>query len=438
MRRYSVAVLLSAALALLLVAAAASRSSSSNKSSSLSKSNTTTLSVWTYPNDTPATRALYGRFEKKFHVKLNLVILPTVATETAVQTKWNSGARPDILEYQPTSLFWSLNPAKNLVDLSKLPFVKRAGSLAKVSGSFGGHTYAAQVADPTVFGAFYNKPVLAKNGLQPPKSYADLMHICTVLKAKDPSVAPIYESGHDQWPTQIFGLMYIAQYEKNPATGYEESILSKRAKLSDPNGLFVKSLNAYKNLKDNGCFNSDITTAAVQTGENDLVAGKVAMQFLPSDFEPLLAQQVGGQAKLDSILGWANPSATQAVAPWAGGPKGTWFVPKTGNAQKQAIALKFINYVTGAGYQQYLNDSGNYPILSNGHQAPGASDLQKAIAKSYKTGTLAFNTNLVGFNSQFATLIAKLIAGQGSPEQLGGQAQLFFATAAHAAKLKGW
>ncbi len=438
MRRYSFAVLLAAALALLLVAAAASRSGSSSKSSSASKASVTTLTVWTYPNDTAATRALYGRFAKKFHVKLKLVILPTVATETAVQTKWNSGARPDILEYQPTSLFWSLNPTKNLVDLSKMPFVKRSGSLYKVSGSYNGHVYAAQVADPTVFGAFYNKAVLAKNGLTPPKNYADLMHICQVLKDKDPNVAAIYESGHDQWPLQILGgLTYVAQYEQGE-TGYEEKILNKKAKLSDSNGPFVKGLTAYKNLQTNGCFNSDVQTAAVQQGMNDVLSGKAAMAFLPSDFAPLLSQQIGGDAKLDKAIGWAIPSATSPVAPWAGGPKGTWFVPKTGNAQKQAIALKFISYVTGAGYQRYLDESHNYPIISTGKQAPGMTGLQKAIAASYKTGTLAFNTNLVGFNTQFATLMAKLLAGQGQPAQLGQQAQIIFEQAAHAAHLKGW
>jgi raffinose/stachyose/melibiose transport system substrate-binding protein len=431
-RRYGIAVL-AAALALSIVACA-SNSTSSGKSNS---SGSTTLTVWTYPNDTPATTALYTRFETQFHVKLSLVVMPAVNTELAVQTKWNSGARPDILEYQPTSLFWSLNPTKNLVDLSNLPFVKDSGSLDKVSGSYNGHVYAAQVADPTVFGAFYNKAIFAQNGLQPPTSYADLMHICTVLKAKDPGVAPIYESGHDQWPLQILGgLTYMAQYEG--PTGYEEKVLAKNASLSDPKGLFVKSLTAYQSLQTSGCFNSDVVTATVQNGQSDILDGKAAMQFLPSDFEPLLAQQVGGQSKLNQTLGWATPSATESVAPWAGGPKGTWFVPKTGNAQKEAIALEFIKWVTGPGYQGYLNQSGNYPIISTGKQAPGSSQLQQAIAHSYKAGTLAFNTNLVGFNSQFAVLMSKLIAGQGTPAQIGQQAQAFFAQAAAAAHLKGW
>lgn len=429
-RRYLSAVLLAGVLALTLVTAA---------SSAPSASNVQTLTVWTYPNDTAATRALYTKFEKKFHVKFKLVILPTTSTELAVQTKWNSGARPDLLEYQPTSLFWSLNPTKNLVDLSKLPFVKKSGMLAKVSGSYEGHVYAAQVADPTVFGAFYNKAVLSKNGLTPPKSYADLMHICQVLKAKDSSVAPIYESGHDQWPLQILGgLMYVAQYEKNPKTGYEEQVMAKKAKLSDPNGPLVKALTAYQNLQKNGCFNSDVQTGTVQDAMNGIVKGTAAMAFLPSDFAPLLSQQVGGDAKLNALIGWATPSATKAVAPWAGGPKGTWFVPKTGNAAKEAIALKFINWVTGPGYQGYLNQSHNYPIISTGHQVAGATQLQKAIASSFKTGTLAFNTNLVGFNSQFAVIMSKVLAGQATPEQAGQQAQVFFAQAAHAAHLKGW
>ena len=43
-------------------------------------------------------------------------------------------------------------------------------SLARLNG----RVYGAITQDPTVFGAYYNKQVLSKNGLSAPKSYADL------------------------------------------------------------------------------------------------------------------------------------------------------------------------------------------------------------------------------------------------------------------------
>lgn len=421
------------ALALTIVVTAGAVSSSSGSR----KAGTPTLTVWTAATDAPAIRHVYTRFEKKFHVKLKLFILPASGLETAVQTKWNSGARPDILEYHPTSLFWALNPAKNMLDLSKMSYVKQSGSLYKSLGRLNGHVYAAITQDPTVFGAYYNKNVLASDGLSAPKSYADLLHICAVLKQKAPSIAPIYESGGSQWPTQILGgLMYVAQTEKD--NNYGARLLAKQTTLADPQGPLVKALTAYKKLHEQGCFNSDAVTGTFETSMKAVVAGNAAMTFLPSDFTPLLADQVGGLAKLDQALGWAVPSSTRPVAPWAGGPKGTWYVPKTGNHAKEALALKFITYVTGPGYQAYLNESKDYPLISTGKQAPGASQLQKAVALSYKTGSLAFNTNLPGFNTQFAVIMGKILSGEATPEQAGQQSQQFLAQGAHAAHLKGW
>ncbi|CAM5601713.1 hypothetical protein SGRIM119S_02522 [Streptomyces griseorubiginosus] len=96
------------------------------------------LTVWTNAADTPAIRDVYKRFGDKFGVKMNIVSISADAYESQVQTKWASGDRPDILEYHATSLFWALNPAKNLVDMSRMPYVAKSGKIYDVAGSLEG------------------------------------------------------------------------------------------------------------------------------------------------------------------------------------------------------------------------------------------------------------------------------------------------------------
>jgi raffinose/stachyose/melibiose transport system substrate-binding protein len=218
-----------------------------------------TLTVWYNAADAAPYLDVYKRWEKASGNKVKLVSIPADTFQDQVQTRWAAGDRPDILEYHATSLFLALNPAQNLVPLTNEAYVKKSGDLYKSVGSSGGQVYAAITGGLSQFGAFYNKNVLAQNGLEAPQSYADLEHICTVLKQKDPGVIPIWESGGSAWPTQILGgLMYTAQY--NIGDKYANRILSKKTQLTDPNGPFVKGMTAYDDLSKAGCFGPQATT----------------------------------------------------------------------------------------------------------------------------------------------------------------------------------
>ncbi len=176
-----------------------------------------TLTLWRSPLDTPAVNDLYKAYEAATGNKLNIVSFPSNAYETTVITKWATGTMPDILEFDPgLAQLAQLNPSQKLVDLSSLPFVAREGVLAKESGNDGGHVYGATLGPLSEYGMFYNKQVLAAAGLQPPKTYADLMSDCTVLKQKAPGVAPVFEAGGDGWPPQILGRPDVRGQREHP------------------------------------------------------------------------------------------------------------------------------------------------------------------------------------------------------------------------------
>ncbi|SHN14812.1 ABC transporter substrate-binding protein [Cryptosporangium aurantiacum] len=440
MKRFARAVAVATAVGLALAACSANNDSAND--SGVAADGTATvkakeLTVWTSTADQPYVRNAYKRFEKKFGVKLSLVEIPADGLENQVQTKWASGDRPDLLEYHATSLFWALNPAKNLVEMSDMPYVERSGEIYESAGSLNGKIYAALTVGPGMFGMYYNRTVLADAGLTAPKTFADLEKICTTVKRKAPGVTPIYEAGGSQWPTQIQILMYLAGTEKGE--NYSQDLLAKKATLDDPEGPFVAALTEYKKLQGMGCFNRDATTAKSEPSFQILADGKAAILPQNTSSLPSLTEVYGGDtAKASDAIGWASPSATTTTSAWSPSFNGTWYVPKTGDADRQSTALAFIQWITTDGYQEYLTETKRFPALS-GAKAAEPVGIEKDFATAYDGDkALAVNASLVGFGAQFPTLMTGLLSGQNTPAEVGELAQKALEQGAKSAQLAGW
>lgn len=397
------------------------------------------LTVWTNAADTPAIRDVYKRFGDNFGVKMNIVSIPADTYETQVQTKWASGDRPDILEYHATSNFWALNPTKNMIDMSRMPYVAKSGRMYDVAGSYRGKVYAAITDTPALLDLFYNKKVFEKHGLQAPKTYADIENICITLKKNDPSVAPIWESGGSVWPTQILGaIMYMGSAEKSD--DWANKVLQKKTTIDAPGSPFTAGLQEYKKLRDMGCFNKDATTAKFEDSVKAVSDGSAAMVALHSGLISMFNDRFGGDtAKTDATIGFAYPSANGEVSAWAPNLSGTWYVPKTGDEAKESTALAFIQYATGAGYQDYVDATKTFPVLEGAVAPTGAQGLVQEVADAYKNSTaLAFNSNLPGFNAQFAAYLTGILSDSETPTDGAKKGQSAFEQAAKAASLPGW
>nr|WSY49965.1 extracellular solute-binding protein [Streptomyces sp. NBC_00886] len=153
------------------------------------------LTLWHNTADPTALLDLYKSYEKESGNTIKLVDIPADSFPSTVQTKWATGARPDILEWHGNQVdVLSLNAGKNMIDLSALSFVKKEGTLADVSGNVSGKVYAATVGSLSVDGIFYNKQVFTRAGLQPPQTYGELASDCKTLRrfwsVKLPLLAP--------------------------------------------------------------------------------------------------------------------------------------------------------------------------------------------------------------------------------------------------------
>ncbi|WP_427918780.1 ABC transporter substrate-binding protein [Streptomyces sp. cg40] len=391
-----------------------------------------TLTMWHNTADSTALTNLYKAYEKASGNKISFVDIPPATFPMTVQSKWATGARPDILEWHGNKMdLLSLNGSKNMIDLSSLPFVKKEGTLAKTSGSLNGKTYAATLGTPSVYGVFYNKKVLADAGLKPPTSYADLVGMCSTLKSKASAVTPIYESGGSGWsPAVLSGFDYMGQYNKDNA--YSQSIVDKKAKLNDPKGPFVAALKAYDSLRTSHCFNSDAATASWENSLKAVLNGKAAMVASSTDSIGMLNGFANGDTKkVDDTIGFVGLSATDSTANYAPTPLGTYYVPKTGDSKKERAAVDFIQWITGAGYADYVKESKAPPTLS-GTAAPDVQELLSTAYDAYQGGaTLTINSVIPGFGT-FGTEADKLLAGQQSPQDVADKMQKYFLQASAA------
>ncbi len=396
----------------------------------------TSLTMWHNSADSPALLQLYKDFEAESGIAIELVDIPSDSFETTTLTKWATGDRPDLLEFHPTvANLLTLNPAQNMQDLTDMDFVEASGDLYASMGSLDGTVYAAVTGFPSIFGVYYNKAVFADNGLEPPTSFDDLSALCSALAPT--GVAPIWESGGSVWPTQVLPLLYVADH--NEGNGYGADVGANKAALDAADSPFLEGLEAYAGLRDDGCFNADATSATFEDGLKAVFAGTAAMTALHSDtYASLLADAGDSPEALSDAVGFVPVSSSAPVASWAGGPLGTYYAPKTGDAAREQAARDFIEYATGSGYQKLVDDAKSFPVIDTAKTPDGFSELQLSYQSAYeKDSSIAFNSNVAGFGA-LAMETSKLLAGQTTPQDAARTVQAAVEQASTAAGLPGW
>lgn len=421
---------LAAALAASVALAACSGSGTTSPRTDGEAPTGVTLTMWHTTADSPAILDLYAAWEEQSGNTIELIDIPADTFPATVQTQWATGDRPDLLEfYGAREDLRSLNPAQNLVDLSDLEFVDHLGDLAGLSGSLDGTTYGVTLGPVTVFGLFYNKAVLEGSGLAIPESYDDLAGLCTALDGT--GVTPIFEAGGSGFPPMILSVfLYMAEF--NEGLEYADAVLTGDERLDDPDGPFVEGLTAYAELRDSGCFNGDATTATFEAGLQSVFDGSAALIALPSDMAGLLIGSHDGDAALVSdTVGFAPLSATAAVGNFSPSPSGTFYVPKTGDEEKQRAAIDFIEFVSGKGYQAYVDQAGIIPTLTTA-TTPELPGIMRDIEAAMQGATLTINAAIPGFGA-IVPETGKLLARQQTPLQTAEQLQLAFEQARAAA-----
>lgn len=397
-----------------------------------------TLTVWHNSQDPKATLDLYKAYEAKSGNTIELVSVPSDGFENATLTKWASGDRPDVLEFQATQAYISLlNPSEMLQDLSDMAFVAKSGALYDIGGrGRDGKVYAAITNFPEVWGLYYSKPVLDKYGFKPATTHEELLAQCEVLK-KD-GVPTLVEAGASAWPPLVFPFITTASLAGDD---WVDSILTRKANIDDPDSPVLAGLKAYRDLIDRGCVNEDITSATFEDGVKRVFAGEAAYQAIHSNIAPVYLDQAGGdEAVLSEAVGFTSYGAEEQKTAIRPGVIGSYLLPKTGDEEREKAARDFVDFATGEYYPTYIMESGTFPLLEGASNPETASPLQLEIKAMYDNGpTVAMvNSKLPGGMSGTVPLLSELIVGQKTPEEMVALLRSQMESAAKAQRIEGW
>jgi raffinose/stachyose/melibiose transport system substrate-binding protein len=396
-----------------------------------------TLTLWHNTSDTPAVLSLYAAYEKASGNKISLVDIPADGFETAVLTKWASGDRPDILEYHPVlATLDQLNPPQNLVDLSGEEFVNNSDIYEIGGRASDGKVYAAITTFPETWGIYYNKKVLADHGLKPATTFEEMKAQCAVL-SKD-GITTLHEAGASAWPVAVQVLIYASVVAE---PGWVADVMTHKAKLSDPDSPIAQGLHSWLELKNAGCYNADMTTATFEQSAHAVFTGKAAYQLIHSNIAPVYFDEANGDAKtLDAAVGFQGIGAKVQKTTVSPGPIGTYMLPKTGDATRQAAALDFIHLITGPGYADYIAQSGTFPIIKGAQNPANTSGLLNDIKAAYDKGPRVplINGSLPGGLLNGIQVMGEVSVGQLAPDAAAEQYQQGVEAAAQAQGLPGW
>jgi raffinose/stachyose/melibiose transport system substrate-binding protein len=333
-----------------------------------------TLTLWANQADPDGVKALYERFERDTGHTLEIVLIPQDGFETATLQKWATGERPDILSYHGSpEKFLALNPEENLRDLSDEEYVARAvPGLLDTNGNLNGKVYALILRPPTPWGLWYNRQVVEELGITLPTNAAEIIQYCTDLRASNPELTPIAEGGGSGWPPFVA----IGAFMADPlAAGWLDALQQRTVKLDDSDSPWVGSLNHYSDMLGAGCFADDYLSATYEDAYTSLVEGDAVTLSQLSGVLLDIGDAFGDDA-LENI-GFQAWSATRPVVTIETSPHGTYYLPITGDAAKEAAALEFIRWASSPEvYADFLAAIGE---PSNFLDVPSPSGLSNPV-----------------------------------------------------------
>lgn len=175
--------------------------------------------------DQTATKAVMEAFSAQTGVTFEEELRPGGADgETILKTRFATGDAPDFIWFNAGSLLNTLDPEKNLIDISGQPYMSKLPDSYKqtVNGGTEGKVYGIPGRTSMGGGWFYNKKVAAELGLSVPTTWAELIENCKTAKAA--GTTAIIGSYADSWTAQLILLAdygNVAALEPNFAADFD-------------------------------------------------------------------------------------------------------------------------------------------------------------------------------------------------------------------------
>jgi raffinose/stachyose/melibiose transport system substrate-binding protein len=413
-KRKGFAVIAAAALVATLGACAPTSSSSSSTAENV------TLSVWSWrPEDAAIYKQIFDKFHAS-HKNITVDFKPYKSTEynTILSTGLTQAGGPDIMQLRAYGLLQPLVKANNLVPLDgKVAGLSNFDKTA-LDGSRGksdGKVYGVPL-EMSTFQIYYNKDIFAKNNLQAPKTWDDLVNAAKTLQAA--GITPFAAAGKDTWLLPLYDDLFAAS--RYGGTDFEKAVLSGQKKFDDPD--YVAALDVLNQLKP--YFPKD----QMGLGETDVqtlfATGKAAM--IPEGSFALAPIKA-----IDSSLNMGVFNAPPAPGAVVNKPLAVGWVDASyglnAKSQHQKEALELLQWMTTKEFGQMVADNLKQVSLIKGVQS--GDPLLKQMAQGYQDNPTPY-LMLVDFrygtplgSDLEAAGLQKMLLGQQTPAQVAGDIQ---------------
>ncbi|MFF2009716.1 extracellular solute-binding protein [Streptomyces sp. NPDC058195] len=201
---------------------------------------------------------------------------PTDQVQTVLRTQLAGGNAPDVHVLYPGSgsamSMTELARAGLLADLSEQSWTKEVPENFHPAYQYRDKTYLFS-AGSSVIGAIYNKKAFARAGVEPPKTWGELLDVCARLKAE--GIIPIALGTQTPWVTQLitYALVPNAVYAQNP--GFDADMASGKAHFRGSG--WADALGKYQELQRRGFFNENPNGTTYEQQTSMVASGRAAM-----------------------------------------------------------------------------------------------------------------------------------------------------------------
>ncbi len=291
------------------------------------------------------------------------------------------------------------------------------------AGTVDGKVYALPIETVQPIVLFYNKKVFADAGLQPPKSWGEIMALVPQFNAK--KIAPFSLGGQSRW-TNMMWLEFLLDRTAGSEV-FDRVFAGEKGAWSDP--AVLDMLTKLQDLvKANGFQKGFSSTTADSNADQALLyTGKAAMMLHGSWSYGIQSSQ-GGNFVKDGGLGWMN---FPAVEGGKGDPSNTVGNPgqylsisskatdEAKNTAKKFFSTTLVDDEEKAGWVK----SGGVPVLKNSESLFTGADAEflkdmSSIASGAKVFAQSWDQALSPTAAEtLLDNIAKLFQLQVSPQQ---------------------
>jgi len=337
--------------------------------------------------DEPTFRASFEEWNKANpNEKINATFFANDAYKQKVRTAIGAGQAPTLIFGWGGGILDAYVEAGQVADLTaeaKADPALNSRYLPAVAetGVIDGKLYAVpnNTMQPVVL--FYNKDVLAKAGVQPPKTWDELM--AAVPKLKAAGVAPLSIGGQSKWPDLMWE-EYLVDRIGGPEV-FDAIAANKPNAWSHP--AVLEANRKIQQLVDAGGFVKGFSSIAADSGADLalLYTGKAGMLLQGTWNFPALKVANPSFIKNDKLGYQAFPAVTGGKGDPAnveGNPANFWSISSKASASQKKAALDYLK-------KGVMNDAYVDALLKGGGVPPVAG-LEPKLAKTEDPDFLGF------------------------------------------------